>query len=122
MRARVPDPGSVDATARGRRRVSAVGTDTLRLGEHDVDVRAVRQFTDAGQVAGAGLVLDHAVTAGHLDGRRPLPEVLDRLEADLAGPTARWTGGAGTDVAVPRRHEVAAALNRLRALQVRELH
>ncbi|MEZ0493473.1 P-loop domain-containing protein [Kineococcus sp. TBRC 1896] len=121
VRERVPDPAGVDTTARGRRRVSAVGTDTLRLGEHDVDVRAVRQFTDAGQVTGAGLALDHAVAAGHLDGRRTLPEVLDRLEADLTGPTADWTGGAAADVAVPRRHEVAAALNRLRSVRVREL-
>ncbi|WP_432542574.1 P-loop domain-containing protein [Kineococcus sp. SYSU DK002] len=121
VRARVPAPGSVDATARGKRRVSAVGTDTLRFGEHDVDVRAVRQFTDAGQVTGAGLALDHAVAAGHLDGRRALPEVLDLLDADLAGPVAGWTGGSPADVAVPRRHEVAAALNRLRALRVPEL-
>nr|WP_218885887.1 ABC-ATPase domain-containing protein [Kineococcus aurantiacus] len=121
VRARVPDPGGVDATAKGKRRVSAVGTDTLRFGAHDVDVRAVRQFTDAGQVAGAGLALDHAVAAGHLDGRRTLPQVLDLLDADLAGPVGDWTGGAATDVAVPRRHEVAAALNRLRALRVREL-
>ncbi|MEZ0163222.1 P-loop domain-containing protein [Kineococcus sp. LSe6-4] len=121
VRARVPDPAGVDATARGRRRVSAVGTDTLRLGEDDVDVRAVRQFTDPAQVTGAGLALDHAVAAGHLDGRRTLAEVLDRLEADLAGPTGGWTGGAAADVAVPRRHEVAAALNRLRSLRVLRL-
>ncbi|MBB2901295.1 putative ABC-class ATPase [Kineococcus radiotolerans] len=118
VRARVPDPRSVDASARGKRRVSAVGTGTLRFGEHDVDVHAVRQFTDPGQVTGAGLALDHAVRAGHLDGRRSLPEVLDRLEADLAGPVEGWTGGSPADVAVPRRHEVAAALDRLRALRV----
>ncbi|WP_432564667.1 P-loop domain-containing protein [Kineococcus sp. SYSU DK003] len=122
VRARVPDPRSVDPTVGGRRRISAVGTDTLRFGEHDVDVRAVRQFTDPGQVTGAGLALDHAVAAGHLDGRRSLPEVLDLLDADLAGPPADWAGGAGAgslpDLAVPRRHEVAAALNRLRALRV----
>jgi predicted ABC-class ATPase len=121
VRARVPDPRSVDASARGRRRISAVGTDTLRFGEHDVDVRAVRQFTDPAQVTGAGLALDHAVRVGHLDGRRSLPEVLDLLEADLAGPLADWAGGFPGDVAVPRRHEVAAALNRLRALRVRSL-
>lgn len=121
VRARVPEPGSVDATAKGRRRISAVATDTLRFGEYDVDVRAVRQFTDAGQVTGAGLALDHAVAAGHLDGRRTLAQVLDLLDADLAGPVADWVDGSPSDVAVPRRHEVAAALNRLRVLRVRHL-
>ena len=46
---------------------------------------------------------------------------LDLLEADLAGPLADWAGGFPGDVAVPRRHEVAAALNRLRALRVLDL-
>ena len=121
VRARVPEPGSVDPTVKGKRRISAVGTDTLRFGEQDVDVRAVRQFTDAGQVTGAGLALDHAVAAGHLDGRRTLAQVLDLLDADLAGPVADWVDGSPADVAVPRRHEVAAALNRLRVLRVRRL-
>lgn len=118
---RVVDPGSLDPSVRGRRAVSAQGTDTLRFGEHDVDVRAVRQFTDAGQVAGAGYALDHLVTAGHLDGRRTLREALDLLEVDLAGPLQDWLHGATADVAVPRRHEVAAALNRLRGLRVLRL-
>ena len=115
---RVVDPGSLDPTARGRRAVSARDTDTLRFGEHDVDVRAVRQFTDAGQVTGAGLALDHLVVAGHLDGRRTLREALDLLAADLDGPLQDWLHGATADVAVPRRHEVAAALNRLRGLRI----
>ncbi len=46
-----------------------------------------------GQVTGAGLALDHAVAAGHLDGGRTLAEVLDRLDADLTRPTAEWTDG-----------------------------
>ncbi|NAZ77434.1 ATPase [Kineococcus sp. T13] len=121
VRGRVVDPAGVDANARGRRRVAAHGTDALRLGEHEVDVRAVRQFTDAGQVAGAGHALAHAVAAGHLDGRRSLAQVLDLLEADLAGAVTGWLGGTEADVAVPRRHEVAAALNRLRSLRVARL-
>ncbi|WP_369054271.1 P-loop domain-containing protein [Kineococcus terrestris] len=120
VRHRVPDPRSVDATARGRRRVGARGTDTLLLGEHEVDVRAVRQFTDAAQVTGAGHALARMVSAGHLDGRRTLARALDLLEADLAAdPPFGWLEGATADVAVPRRHEVAAALDRLRALRVR---
>ncbi|WP_432497318.1 P-loop domain-containing protein [Kineococcus gypseus] len=121
VRHRVVDPRSLDATARGRRRVGARGTDALLLGEHEVDVRAVRQFTDASQVAGAGYALDHLAAAGLLDGRRTLAEALELLAADLEGPVQRWTGGASADVAVPRPHEVAAALNRLRGVRVLEL-
>ena len=118
---RVVDPGSLDPAVRGRRTVSARDTGVLRFGEHDVDVRAVRQFTDPAQVTGAGFALDHLIVAGHLDGRRTLREALDLLEADLAGPLRDWLHGADADVAVPRRHEVAAALNRLRGLRVLRL-
>ncbi|WP_432572250.1 P-loop domain-containing protein [Kineococcus sp. SYSU DK005] len=121
VRHRVVDPASLDATARGRRRVGARGTDALLLGEHEVDVRAVAQFTDAAQVAGAGWALEHLVAAGHLDGRRTLAAALELLAGDLAGEVAGWAGGAHADVAVPRPHEVAAALNRLRGLRVRAL-
>ena len=124
-RQRVVDPACVDATARGRVRVSARGTDALLLGEHEVDVRAVRQFVDAPHVTGAGLALVRMVAAGHLDGRRGLAEALDLLDADLAegapGALERLLGGAALDAAVPRRFEVAAALDRLRGLRVLRL-
>ncbi|NAZ86147.1 ATPase [Kineococcus sp. T90] len=118
VRHRVVDPRSLDPRVRERRRVGARGTDALLFGEHEVDVRAVAQFTDPSQVAGAGYALDHLVAAGHLDGRRTLAAALELLAADLAGEVAGWTGGAGADAAVPRPHEVAAALNRLRGLRV----
>ncbi|NAZ82433.1 ATPase [Kineococcus sp. R8] len=121
VRARVPDPGSVRVTARGRVRAGARGTDTLLLGEEEVDVRAVRQFTDPAQVAGAAHALARLVVAGHLDGRRTLAQALDLLDAEPAGPAGPlpgWLAGLDADVAVPRRHEVAAALDRLRTLRV----
>ncbi|WP_432509320.1 P-loop domain-containing protein [Kineococcus auxinigenes] len=121
VRHRVPEPGPLDPRVHDRRRVGARGADALLFGEQEVDVRAVRQFTDASQVAGAGYAVDHLVAAGHLDGRRTLAAALELLAADLAGPVEGWTGGASADVAVPRPHEVAAALNRLRTLRVREL-
>ena len=122
VRHRVPDPSSVDASARGRVRVSARGTDALLLGEHEVDVRAVRQFVDAPHVVGAGLAVARLVAAGHLDGRRTLARALDLLDAELAegadGALERLLGGLAVDAAVPRRFEVAAALDRLRGLRV----
>lgn len=114
---RVPVPSSVDATARGRTRVRARGRDTLSFGEEDIDLRAVAQIADGRQVTGIGLALAHAVRAGHLDGRRTLAEALDLLEGELH--TEALLAVHDEDFAVPRRHEVAAALNRLRSLRVR---
>ncbi|RKN12514.1 ABC-ATPase domain-containing protein [Streptomyces radicis] len=118
---RSPDPASLDPTARGRPRVRARGRDQLVLGEHEVDVRAVEQLADAQQVVGVGLALDLLVRRGHLDGRRSLAEALDLLDRDLAGPegVAALLAVRDEDFAVPRRFEVAAALNRVRGLKVR---
>lgn len=53
-------------------------------------------------------------------GARTLPQLLDALEAELdaAGLDALAPGQALGALARPRRHEIAAALNRLRSLQV----
>ncbi|WP_259454251.1 ABC-ATPase domain-containing protein [Streptomyces ginkgonis] len=117
---RRPDPASLDATAKGRTRIRSRGTDYLVFGEHEVDLRAVEQLTDGPQVTGVGLAVELLVRRGHLDGRRTLAQALDLLETDLAGPegVAALLSVHDEDFAVPRRYEVAAAVNRLRALRV----
>ncbi|WP_049575360.1 ABC-ATPase domain-containing protein [Streptomyces sp. SBT349] len=117
---RRPDPASLDSTVRGRPRVRARGLDDLVFGENEVDLRGVEQLTDAQQVTGVGLALELLVRHGHLDGRRSLAEALDLLDRDLSGPegVAALLAVRDEDFAVPRRFEIAAALNRLRALTV----
>ncbi|MBB6121524.1 ABC-ATPase domain-containing protein [Nocardiopsis algeriensis] len=119
-RARIVDPASVDGTGnRGRGRVKRRDTDVLVFGDSDIDVRSVEQFADPGQIVGAGLALRELVRGGHLDGSRTLAEALDRLDRALAekGVLLLGTDFAG-DYVLPRRHEVAAVLNRLRTLAV----
>jgi predicted ABC-class ATPase len=121
---RVVDPSSLDPTGRqGKRRVTARGVDTLTFGEEDVDLAAVEQIVDRSQVAGIGRALA-LLGEGVLDGTIPLGEGLDLLDAELdrTGVDALLGGPRdATDLVVPRRHEVAAALNRLRTVKVREL-
>ncbi|MFB9377155.1 P-loop domain-containing protein [Kineococcus gynurae] len=116
-RPRVPDPTSV-RPAGDRVKLAARGTDTLRLGETDVDVRSVRQLTDAAQVLGVGRALLLAVDRGLLDGRRTLAELCPLLAAELAGPTGSWADPGGGDVAVPRMVDLVAVLSRTRGLRV----
>ncbi|MBV2363719.1 ABC-ATPase domain-containing protein [Streptomonospora nanhaiensis] len=117
--ARVVDPRSVDATARGRARVKRRDMDVLTFGEDEIDVRGLTQLVDPGQVIGVGLALRLLAEDGLLDGERTLAQALDALEERLGadGAAALGRGYAG-DYALPRRHEVAAALNRLRSLRV----
>ncbi len=122
--ARVVDPGSLDPAGRqGRRRITARGTDTLTFGEDDVDLSAVEQVVDRSQVTGIGRAM--ALLGDHvLDGGITLAEGLDLVDAQVAreGVDALRDGPRDpADLALPRRHEVAAAVNRLRSLRVRTL-
>ncbi|TCP47212.1 putative ABC-class ATPase [Tamaricihabitans halophyticus] len=119
VRHRVCDPASVVTEHNGRRKIKQRGIDTLVLGDSDVDLRAVEQLVDRGQVIGIGLALSHAVESGLFDGQRTLGEVLDQLDEQFAssGVAAVQRGYLG-DFALPRRFEIAAALSRIRGLRV----
>jgi predicted ABC-class ATPase len=123
-RARVVAPGSVDdSTARGRGRIKRRDMDVLTFGDNDIDVRSLEQFVDPAQITGTGLALRELVRGGHLDGARTLAEALDSLDRALAERGVTLLGGDfGGDYALPRRLEIAATLNRLRTLRVRDLH
>lgn len=119
-RARVPDPASLSPQVRGKRKLRARGTDTLSYGGTDIALRAVEQVTDQSQVTGIGLAL--AWLAAHAGEKRSLAETLAGWEAELAeGGVRALTTGFDGDAAVPRRFEVAAALNRHRALRIETL-
>ena len=119
---RVFDPATVDAEVRGRHKVTARGRARLTFGADDIDLSAVVQLADPSQVTGIGLALAHAVRTDLLDGRRTVAEVLDGLDRDIASEGLECLAhGALSDYALPRRHEVAAALNRLRSARVTEL-
>ncbi|GAA3735304.1 ABC-ATPase domain-containing protein [Salinactinospora qingdaonensis] len=117
---RVIDPRSVDSTARGRSRIKRRDMDVLTFGETDIDVRHLTQLTDPSQIIGVGLALRLLRDEGLLDGERTLSEALDALEErlDREGTDLLGRGHSG-DHALPRRFEIAAALNRLRTLRVR---
>ncbi|ANY09188.1 ABC-ATPase domain-containing protein [Pseudonocardia sp. HH130630-07] len=107
-------PRSVDPETRGRRRITARGRGRLTFGGEDIDLSAVSQLADPSQTTGVGLALAHL----DLDGRT-LAEALDELVTDLQRDGAAAVAhGSLADFAVPRRHEVAAALNRLRTARV----
>lgn len=108
---------------RGRKlRPDSSEVKTLVLARETVDLHAAAQLVDAGQTRAIGAALMYAAERGYFDGTRTLREVLSLIEADVAA--------SGLDVlspqdypsgeyALPRRQEIAAALNRLRTLRVK---
>jgi len=69
-------------------------------------------------VRGCGWII-HQAAERIFDGKQTLPQLLDLIEKELdeKGLEAMLPNLAG-DFARPRRHELAAALNRLRTLEV----
>ena len=117
-RERTPVAATFDASGRrGTPRIRAVGRDALLYGEREVALAAVSQLFDASQTRAAG----HAASllAERFAGR-PVGEALDAVEALLDGEgldALTAVGRAGRHpgrFARPRRHEIAALLNRLR--------
>jgi predicted ABC-class ATPase len=123
---RIPISRSIDA-AKGRRKVSvtARGREQLLYGRQKVDLRGLEQLVDTSQTRAVGLAIYLASTR-IMNDDTPLAEVLDALEdvfdcdgLDLLDPRNRGEHHPG-DLARPRRHEIASALNRMRSLKVQQ--
>ncbi|MFP4056925.1 MAG: ABC-ATPase domain-containing protein [Candidatus Brocadiia bacterium] len=109
---RRPVARSIDPTVkRGKVKIRARDTNSLRFGREDIDVSRVEQIVEVGQLRAIGDLL-HRLASDFADGR-PLAEVLE--EAESEGLLSRLPPRG--HYAEPRRFELAAALNRLRSLQ-----
>lgn len=121
---RIPLPGSFDPS-RGKRdvKIEARAVDQIIYGRETVDMRGIEQIVDASQARAIGAAV-HRAAMQVMDGRTPLREVLDALDASLdeqgldgLDPFHRPERHPGS-FARPRVHEIAAAINRLRTLQI----
>lgn len=114
---RVPRADSLDPS-KGRRdvKINARSADEIGFGEEWIELRAVEQLVERSQTRAVGYALE-ALRRRHLEGRT-LAQALDALEAQLDAEGLESLSRRWIDLARPRRHEVAAALNRLRTLRV----
>lgn len=118
---RVIAPESVDPR-RGKSataRVAVRGVRSIAFGDQEIDVSALAQIVAPEQLRALGRALAWA-RENVLDGTRTVPEVLDAVMAaiDKGGLDAIAPFPAG-GYAEFRRHELAAALNRLRTVKTR---
>jgi len=112
------DPRSLRPERRpGRWKIGVRGVDTLIFGRSDVDLRAVEQLEDPSQLRAIGWLM------GRLSEERggpiePQPRIAEMLERLGRGDWDWLTGRPDGDLAIPRPHEVMAALNRLRGARL----
>jgi predicted ABC-class ATPase len=120
---RSPIPESFNPS-RGKKRVKidAKALDQILFGSHMIDLRGVEQLVDFSQTRAVGLAI-HLASSRFMDGKRSLKEVLERVDAfldenglDPLDPFHRSERHPGS-FARPRKYEIAAAINRLRAVR-----
>ncbi|MGC9527997.1 MAG: ABC-ATPase domain-containing protein [Limnospira sp.] len=117
---RIPLPESLDPS-RGRRdvRVKVRDIDEVTFGTEDVDLSAVEQLVSKDQLRAIAAAMVYA-RQHYMDGRQTLTQILDRVMADIAekGLDAITQFPQG-DLALFRRFELAAAINRVRTLEMK---
>ncbi len=118
---RIPVPDSLD-TRRGRRevRVKVRDVDEVVFGSEDVDLSAVEQLVSKDQLRAIAAAMVYAKRR-YIDGTQTLPAILDQVMADI---TAKGldviTPFPQGDLALFRRFELAAAINRVRTLEMKQ--
>jgi len=117
--ARTPDPVCLDpGTGRRPVKINATGTHALNYGRAKIDLSKVEQLVDIGQTRAIGLLIHYYARhyAGQAQGLR---EGLSRALRDVEerGLDILLPYKAG-NLALPRLHEFAAAINRLRGLEL----
>lgn len=99
--------------------------EAIQFGRESIDLDYVEQLVDPSQSEAIADMLLYATKRGYFDNRSTLGQVLDRIYRDISAqgldaispfPAGRHPG----DYALPRPQEVAAAINRLRTLLVRQ--
>lgn len=119
-RPRAPLHDSIDPR-KGRRRVyaRARGRHTIQFGTETIDLSSVQQLVDSSQTRAIAEALVHAWDY-YIDGQRTVAQIVGRVMADVENQgldvLSPYLRG---DLAAFRRFELAAALNRLRTLQVK---
>ncbi len=118
---RVPVPNILSA-AKGKRAVDIKIEDLLymRFGEHKVQVSAVEQLVHSSQLRAIGYAIHYA--AQYMDGRRSIKEICQLIFSDIRenGLDCLSDREARGDFAEFRIYELAATLNRFRALRVEQ--
>lgn len=116
---RIPLKESIDPS-RGRRAVKfkVRDMDEVAFGTEDIDLTAVEQIVDSGQLRAIASAIVYA-KENYIDKNRTIREILDQVMTDIQEKGLDvLTEFPQVDLALFRRFELVAALNRLRTLKV----
>jgi predicted ABC-class ATPase len=116
---RIPLPCSFDPS-RGRRaeKVRSMETRAILFGSEEIDISLVEQLLDSSQTRFIADVILY-IHRNYMDDRTPLPQLIQKALSDVrSGTLDTLTHGRFGNRAVARSLEIAAAINRLRTLDI----
>jgi len=119
---RIPVSGSFDPS-KGRRevKISVKGLRSILFGRHPIDLGAIEQLVDPSQTRAMGDAIFYATK--FMDGKRTIAAVIEAVLNDIEKKGLDVLGSRPIgDLAEFRGLELAAAINRLRTLKVRQKH
>jgi hypothetical protein len=126
VKERIPQAESFDPS-RGRRevKIDARGIDSIVFGAEPISLRCVEQLVDPSQARAVGHAI-HLAAERFMNRSRSLREVVDAVDTffdkeglDGLDPFHRKGRHPG-NFARPRKYELAAAINRLRTVRMRQ--
>mmetsp|Transcript_4066 Transcript_4066/g.10277 ORF Transcript_4066/g.10277 Transcript_4066/m.10277 type:complete len:217 (-) Transcript_4066:50-700(-) len=112
---RSPEPRGLEPQGESRK-VVARRLDTISFGEVELDLGGIEQLVEVSQVRAIAEIMQWLTQQRLLDGKRSLAQILDVVEDEIAksGLDGVATFRACGNLALPRRFELAGAINRLR--------
>lgn len=112
---RIPKPNSA-FRSQGKCKIKTLGKDAVQINRETVDLRYVEQLVDSEQTTALGYILKH-LESNVIDGKKNLQTLVDHLYQDFS-KNGISSIAPNTNMALPRRQELFAALNRYRQLRL----
>jgi len=121
LSARVP-LGGFDASDKNKIKIAAKSLSTIIYGKEEISLHYLEQLVDISQTRAIGALI-HYLGRKYVNGRRSFKEAVDLVFADLEKEglelLSPFKEGPAGDLALPRKFELAAAINRMRSLKMK---
>ena len=112
---RIPKPDS-GFRSQGKCKVKTLGKDAVQINRETIDLRYVEQLADSEQTTALGYIIKH-LESNAIDGKKNLQTLVDTLYQTF-DQNGFSSIAPNTNMALPRRQEIFAALNRYRKLNL----
>jgi len=119
---RIPLPSSIDPFRGSKKNVKTRGLNNIIFGTQNIDLSSIEQIVDTSQVNSIADIILYTLQKNYIDGKNTLSNILNKVFDDIGkyglDTISNFKNQHPGSYALPRKFEVAAAVNRLRSLKV----